>query len=340
MVHTGQFGITKVPELLNSFINIGPRGVQLFYIASAFTLFYSFDFRKVYEKRPNRNFFIRRFFRVAPLFYLAIIYYLIQNGFGSRYWLGDAKEISVANIISNLFFLNGFNPYWINSIVPGGWSIAIEMSFYACIPYLFSKIKNLNQAFLFFIFTLIISSFSNWYLESHILITDKTLWIDYLYLYFPSQLPVFALGIMLYFLIIKKEPLWKINIWYIHLFVATITVHYFNSEITTMPSHILYSIGFMFIAFTMGKHHIKILVNRITVYIGKISFGLYLVHFAALNLLEKFNLLNLLGTGAFNYLFRYLCVIFISIGIASFLHKYIEQPMQKIGKKWIQKLES
>ncbi len=340
MVHTGQFGITQVGDLFNSFIHLGPRGVQLFYIASAFTLFYSFDFRKENEKRPNRNFFIRRFFRIAPLFYLSIFYYLFQNGFGPRYWLGDANEVTGANIISNLFFINGFNPYWINSIVPGGWSIAVEMSFYACIPFLFSKIKHLNHAFLFFVFTLILSSFSNWYLESHVLISDKRLWIDYLYFYFPSQLPVFALGIMLYFLIIKKEQLWQINIWYVLLFAATIAVHYFNVEITIMPSHILYSIGFMFIALLMGKYHIKILVNRLTVFIGSISFGLYLVHFAALNLLEKFNLLNLLGTGTSNYLFRYLSVLAISIAMASFLYKYIEQPMQKFGKKWIQKLES
>jgi peptidoglycan/LPS O-acetylase OafA/YrhL len=276
------------------------------------------------KKKPNRNFFIRRFFRIAPLFYLAIIYYLFQNGFGPRYALGDCNVISTNNIIATTSFLNGFNPYWINSIVPGGWSIAVEMSFYACIPFLFPKIKNLNHAFLFFILTIMLSSFST----------------DYLYFYFPSQLPVFALGIMLYFLIIKKEPIWQINIWYLHLFVATITVHYFIEEINTMPSHILYSIGFMFIALLMGKYHIKILVNRLTVFIGSISFGLYLVHFAALNLLEKFNLLNLLGTGAINYLFRYLCVLMISIGIASFLYKFVEQPMQKIGKKWIQKLES
>ena len=53
--------------------SIGAYGVQLFYILSALTLFLSSSKRFSSEERPIFKFFIRRFFRIAPLFYLTVI---------------------------------------------------------------------------------------------------------------------------------------------------------------------------------------------------------------------------------------------------------------------------
>jgi peptidoglycan/LPS O-acetylase OafA/YrhL len=340
MVHTSQYGTTNIPSILNTIVQQGSRGVQLFYIASAFTLFYSFNYRFKQEKKPNRNFFIRRLFRIAPLFYLAVVYYLFQNGLGPRHWLGDGKEITSPNIFSNIFFINGFNPYWINSIVEGSWSIAVEMTFYFCFPFLFNKIKNLNQAFLFLCISLIFSSYLNRYLEAHALISDKQLWQDYLYFYFPSQLPIFALGIILYFVSIKKERTFQIHPAYLILFLIVFVGLIINREITSSSNYFVFGIGFLFVAYLMGNYHSKLLVNPITKYIGKISFGLYLTHFAVLHLLQKFDLVNLIGSGTVNYVLRYFTVLMISVIFASALYIIVEQPMQKLGKKWIQKLES
>ena len=93
------------------------------------------------------------------MYYLGIVYYLFQDGLGPRYMLGDETHITALNIISNFIFLNGFNPHWITSIVPGGWSITVEMTFYAILPLLFLKIKNLNNAFNFLNISLLIKLF-------------------------------------------------------------------------------------------------------------------------------------------------------------------------------------
>ena len=139
MVHVEQqsSGVAYLHPYIISIIENGSRGVQLFYILSAFTLFRSFKLRSTTESSPIKNYFIRRFFRIAPLYYLAIIYYLWQDGTGPRYWLGNAPKITNSNIISNVFFLHGLNPYWITSLVPGGWSVTVEVMFYLCVPILF-----------------------------------------------------------------------------------------------------------------------------------------------------------------------------------------------------------
>ncbi|MDR2627233.1 MAG: acyltransferase, partial [Dysgonamonadaceae bacterium] len=211
MIHTGQFGTMNIPNAFANIIWNGAIGVQLFYLASAFTLFLSMKSRVSKEYNSTKNFFIRRFFRIAPLYYLAIVYYLWQNGFGARYWLGDATQISTANILSNVFFFHGFNPYWINSLVPGGWSIAVEMMFYTILPFLFSKIKNINHAFNFYIITILIMAFLQIFLNKINPTSSDYLWEAYLSFYLPNQLPVFALGIIAYFIIIEHQSLTEIS---------------------------------------------------------------------------------------------------------------------------------
>ena len=52
----------------------GQTGVFLFFVTSSFTLCNS-AIERQNESNPTRNFFIRRFFRIAPLYYLGILLY-------------------------------------------------------------------------------------------------------------------------------------------------------------------------------------------------------------------------------------------------------------------------
>ena len=144
-VHCSQYGINNYPSYISRFFGQGARGVQLFFIVSAFTIFLSQKKRNSFEERPYRNFFVRRFFRIAPMYYLAIGYFIIQN-FHKALLDKNWDWGLVSNVFANLTFLHGFSPYWINSLVPGGWSIAVEMTFYLIVPFLVTKIRTTNQA--------------------------------------------------------------------------------------------------------------------------------------------------------------------------------------------------
>src|SRR5688572_12152133 len=56
----------------------GGMGVTLFFVVSAFSLFYTMPLR-LREPRPWVSFFVHRFFRIAPLFYLWIVLSLIRD---------------------------------------------------------------------------------------------------------------------------------------------------------------------------------------------------------------------------------------------------------------------
>ena len=339
LVHTNQYGSSNLPSVIGKIIGEGARGVQLFYIASAFTLFLSFKDRYTKEKLPIRNFFIRRFFRIAPMYYLGICYYIFQNGLGPRYWLGNETQITALNILSNFTFLHGFNPYWIASLVPGGWSIAVEMMFYAILPFLFFKIKNINQAFYFFILSLFLKLFLHLIFSRMPLISSGMLWSEYLFIYLPSQLPIFSLGIILYFLVFENESMRNISGKAILLFSGILIAQLSIGTQLILPNHILFGIAFLMLAYGLSVFKFKLLVNPLINYFGKISFSMYLVHFAVLHWLSKFNLVDFWSNGTINFMSRFLLVVALTAIISSILYYLIEVPFQTVGKKIINRWE-
>ena len=337
-VHTNQYGNTTLPNTIKNIIGEGSRGVQLFYLASAFTLFLSFKNRYTKEILPFRNFFIRRLFRIAPMYYLGICYYLFQDGFGPRYFLGDETHISTLNIFSNFTFLHGFNPYWINSLVPGGWSIAVEMTFYAIMPLLFFKIKNINQAFLFFLLSTSLSLVLNLVLMKFPLIASESLWVDFLFLYFPSQLPVFSLGIILYFIIAENESIKFISGKSLLLFSGMVMIQ-LSTGFQFISHHVIFGLAFLVLAYGLSIYRFKLIVNPVINYIGKVSYSMYLVHIAVLFWLNNYNLVDYWNNGTLNFLTRFLVVLLFTTLISTLTYNIIEVPFQKAGNKIINRWE-
>ena len=139
MVHTQKI-VQPENIYLKLLVNNGKYGVQLFYIASAFTLFLSCVIRK---EEKNKNFFIQRFFRITPIYYIAIFTYLFifidaSNSYNVNLRHCNDDNISFLDFLSNIIFLSSANPFWAGSIVPGGITISVEVIFYLIFPFLFN----------------------------------------------------------------------------------------------------------------------------------------------------------------------------------------------------------
>jgi peptidoglycan/LPS O-acetylase OafA/YrhL len=340
LVHVGGLASSGLPLFLKSIISRGARGVQLFYLMSAFTIVLTFIRHKKTEKKATTNFYIRRFFRIAPLFYLAIAYYLFQDGLGPRYWLGDAPGISVGNVLATIFFVNGANPYWITSIVPGGWSIAVEMSFYFIVPLLLKFIKNLKTATIFFFISVFIRFILHLVLSKNMLISSPELWANYLFIYFPNQLPIFILGIILYYLFYEKRGD-KFRYLFV-LIVPSLILQLFVKD----TSLILLGLSFMGLAALLRKYLPSNLLTRAMVYLGKISYSMYLVHFAVIFWLSKFLPLDYFGgtiavkyASFLNFGIWYIIVCLVTAAISSITFKYIEKPFISLGRRLIKARE-
>jgi peptidoglycan/LPS O-acetylase OafA/YrhL len=345
IVHSAQYGKgNNFPAVMQSIVANGARGVQLFFVLSAFTLFYSMNFRKNIEKYPNRNFFIRRFFRIAPLYYVGIAYYLWQDGLGARYWLGDASHISISNIISNILFVHGVNPYWITSVVPGGWAITVEMSFYCTAPFLFKRIQNFKQALNFVLISLVVRLILFAILRTfHPFIHYERLWDEYLFLYFPNQLPVFALGILMYY-VIKDNHNIDFPPMTTFLIAFMLIIDFATRKQVFFPDYFMFAVSFVILGIALSTLNFRLIVNPLIMHIGRVSYSIYLMHFAVLYWLSKYGMADYIIvtdnlSAITNYLLRLSLVIVITTVMATLSSRILEKPFQNVGKLLIDKLE-
>jgi len=112
--------------------------VPLFFVVSAWTLSLS-HWRRGETGRSLRNYWLRRFFRIAPTYYVAcVVAYSVLRIFNPT----SAAEIDVTNTLLHLTFLHGLTPTSFNAIVPGEWSIATEFGFYALLPLILQRANS------------------------------------------------------------------------------------------------------------------------------------------------------------------------------------------------------
>jgi len=335
LVHCAQYGSGElgIPIFFTNIIHDGDRGVQLFFLMSAFTIWMTFSRHKLCEKKASSNFYIRRFFRIAPMFYLAMAYYLVEDGVRSG--------ISMWNIVATTFFAHGISPYWINSVVPGGWTIAVEMSFYVGVPLMVKFVKDIKSATLVLLGSVLLKAVLQKIFEAHMLIPSRELWNDYLFQYFPGQIPIFMMGIILYYIFIDGKTA-------IATLFAIITPMLLLEKINAVTfvdvGLLLWGFFFMGVAFLLHEFVRENRGTRFLAYIGKISYSMYLTQFAVLHWLERFNLLDTVGLSGpwrpiLNFGLRYSLVCAATVLVSSLTYKFVEKPFIAFGNSLIKRRE-
>lgn len=320
-------------EKVTLFIKNGHLGVNLFFVVSAFTLMLSHQKRQ-YEDHANRNFFIRRFFRIAPMYYLAIIYFTFAYYTGLDFTNLNWGNVPKKELLTNILFINGFFPEYIHRYVPGGWSITVEFTFYAIFPFLFSKIKDINKAFVFTLTTLLIATIANLILTGTY--ADQN---NFLGLYIVAQLPVFSLGMLAFYIVTNKDKFAELKLPSLcYLAVSVFIYCYF-----AVSYDFLYSVVFFLLLIILTQKAYPLFSNKILAKIGRVSFSLYLMHFVMMTFFNRHGWMTWVKidstlSAACYFVLAYLSIFALSYICSVITHKFIEIPGQNLGKKLIQKL--
>jgi peptidoglycan/LPS O-acetylase OafA/YrhL len=348
LVHTAQ-SVPELPRWVLTITKYGQLGVQLFFVISAFTLCHSAD-RRSDEKDRDIKYLIRRFFRIAPLYYFGIIWYFLYRSAPTSLGAGSlqpAGGYTLVNMLANFFFVHGFYPPAHNYIVPGGWSIGTEMAFYLCFPVLFLMYRKMNEKgsihflILFALMTGCYYFFESWYLSCRGVLVEKN---NFLYYNLLNQLPVFTLGILAYFLtrnqVFTRIPI-VVDLFFLCLF-SWVTIVLWQAD--SFPPN-----PFMFVPFTAGlafvclfNIFVKIRMLNLSILrrVGQVSYSMYILHFMfawyAAQYLNRW--LGDSGRPIILLGFYYLMTIVLSFALAIVSEKFIEKPGIHAGKMLIQKV--
>jgi peptidoglycan/LPS O-acetylase OafA/YrhL len=340
LVHVCQSQSTVSP-LLYIASDFGKIGVQLFFFLSAYTLCLSFSSGR---DRSVGNFYLRRFFRIAPLYYTGIFVYFLVSRLPVLHTngaLSHAEAYTSSNVMANLLFVHGLVPLANNSIVPGGWSIGTEMLFYAMFPaiyYVYTKFNNVRSLILI---PIIIFLLANAFAVAAYFLAAPVFSDLFYYYFILNQLPVFSVGLSYFFL--EEAGYFRYNkmisgvCFAILIAVAFVLMYKLERNISLSIFIASLSFCFLFSLFKLGAFKFRLLAR-----IGQLSFSIYIFHF-----LFAWPLSTALATWLhlrlhpyLVYAICYVVVLLLSMMLAIVSEFLIEKPGINLGKQLIRKRQA
>jgi len=329
--------------------HIGQEAVNAFMLASGFLIYFQCSIGKTYHLLSNKegikNFYIRRFFRIAPAYYVSLIVALVLSdnlGF-SREIIAETLPSTATNMdryyienkwesfLIHISFVFGAIPSYSFSTPLPDWSLGLEMQFYAFFPALFFFFK---RSFLKYYIFFIMLMFGIWFMSNQ----------EGLIFPMPSYLPLkfhnFAAGIALSHLLLNQENESKYHQYII--VIITIVALYFGNQTGIMPILFLFSWWWVCRENNVKEGRLVSIVHYMFTHksskiLAEISYSLYIFH---LILMLPFFAYILKGRelSSIEWILSSLVLLFLSMGFSYLIYKYVEIPGIKMGKKQIKSL--
>lgn len=331
--------IPLFPRSWATLADAGGTGVKLFFAASAFTLFMSLDHRRT-EPHRLELFFLRRFLRIAPMYILGMIMYAALGwARGRAYATGSGFDVFL-----NLVLLHGLFPSAYFGLVPGGWSIGVEVLFYLMLPALMGIISKARYLVLAWIVAVGVAaawhaSYAYW--EK---LYDPFYARQLVKLWLPNQLPIFIAGAAAYWCVREASPIlswlrrspaagYAIVFGLLVIGKALEPVGEFWAPLFLAPPFCLLIL--------VTSVTVPLWIRRIFAPLGILSFSIYVLHFAFVSLLVRPVSTFLEATGlrgsplaALQFAVSLTLVLGLSALAARVTWRYVENPMIDVGRRY------
>jgi peptidoglycan/LPS O-acetylase OafA/YrhL len=336
---------------------VGKNGVHLFFVLSGFLITYLLLKEK--EKHQTilfKKFFLRRIFRIWPLYYLIVLIGFLLIPFLAHNFTIFERVPYYYELISNPenYSFNAILLYLLilpnialsyDFLIAGcsqAWSIGVEEQFYILWPLL---IFVFSRRIIVWVFTILLLFFIFSYAfiqpdSFHLLSKDATFAemllprIYALIKIFPFEfMTIGAIGGYLYAYDKEKvNDFLKSKFIYVSVVVFVFAFLFFSLFIPYFQSIIL---GFLFlflILITISEENSIVFRNKPLSYLGKISYGIYMYHPFVMFLIFPFANTYFKDNDSTLYynLFVYSFVFCITILLSHFSYKYFESVFIKI----------
>ena len=325
--------------------------VSFFFVLSGFVLAYAHPTLDLRAGIPP--FLIRRWFRIWPLHVFCLILWcvLMPNAFRESIHAHHGR----LEFLANFFLVHAWVPFssFFFSYNAVSWSVSAEWFFYLCFPFLLYLIIRrgsliaLTAAFVPLLLMLTLSSTLG--LKDYSGLNNQITVSSLVYINPLSRLFEFAVGMVLQKMTCRidnrrLEP----YMWILQMIAVCWGICFilFSEKINDLHlSHLLqtwkiFSGGVFIWAFVIwcfsfsNSWPSRLLSNRVLVYLGEISYAIYLIHSSITNIVPLMPGVGLhLSNGA--QLTLYFVLL---IAIASLLYFLVEMPGRYLGKLLVKKI--
>ena len=250
------------------FFRFGVTGVDLFFIISGFVIMMSLE-----RIRFGYEFIINRFCRLFPTYWMCVTLTLIIIMLCAKTYTGSPATVPWAQYFANMTM---FQFYLGHKDLDGPyWTMLIEMLFYLVMLTLFYD-KALRSV-VFILVAMVLSM--TLLIEKYI---DNSFTWNYLQNFPLMQfLPLFLAGILFYKLYNQEKKSFLYILLILGCYLAQVLLYKYSGRSFMYVSHPEYklTLGIYFILFFLFLFKkLRFIVNKPTLFLGKISFALYLIH--------------------------------------------------------------
>lgn len=314
-----------------TWLRSGAYGVQLFFILSAFTLLRSSDAR-TQERFPTASFYLRRAFRILPLWWLAVFAYGLLNRNGFSY------------LLPNLFFYSGFIRFRPIEMILPQWSLFVEETFYLFLPLLLPLRLSVKRAGIFLIALLVVQQLWSG-LAPTSGVPANYFFIDY----FPlNQWFCFGIGFVwfalvrgqYFFTLVKKKQIPSSLLDALTLVFLVVLIPL---------NHVAAAFAFVPLVFTASVSQTlwgRFCRSRLLTAFGRSCYSIYLWQIAIFNLFAPFHtsISQSLGLAQLSLELQFLIAFPVfaaySLAVGMLSWRFIERPLIEFGRRIIAKLNN
>lgn len=311
-------------------------GVPLFYTISGFALAYGYADR-LNKPAQIKRFYIRRLFRIAPLFYTMLCLWLLAN------WVVWNTTVSFRTIALNMSFLFGLIPGQHESIVWAGWSIGIEMLYYLIFPVIVVLIPNLWAALGAFVVACLLST-----KIFHALSTAG--FGSYAYMNLGTHLPFFAGGFVAFrlwqamrFARIPRLGWGLLAVSGLLALLVAGSPYVYAALVDIGFERGIWAVVFAMLLLSACHTRNPVLESGPLRNLGKLSFSLYLLHPMIMAGLIKLDfriwVIQLSEAAMTNFLIAAFFIIGLVWMFSSLSYRFVEAPGIELGKRLVKRLQ-
>lgn len=302
--------------------------ISYFFVLSGFILVISASKNgKLTEKINAFQFWKKRAARILPIYLFSILLFFALN---FKYDSSIPLWWQLQSYVYSLFLVQSWNYKLVMDVNFPAWSLSVEALFYFIFPLLYSLLHKLRSVNLIFI------SLTVWLLNSLLffILTEQNFPPNFSKFYPLFHLATFITGICSGVLFIKNYP-WLCGKGKKYLYwVTTLSVififytSYSNWKFYEYQHNGLLSPFFVLLFYSlaiMKGRFIDILSTKPFVFLGNISFSIYLFQFPVLQICQKY-IPGLQGKEAKDIFFQYLIIL---ICFSALTYLIIEKPLRR-----------
>ncbi|MGG4623959.1 acyltransferase family protein [Serratia odorifera] len=353
MVVLSHFAVTitgKAPadSFFNIFTSNSPFAVDLFFFISGFIIVYTTQGHISSGVIRSADFLIKRIFRIFPVYYFCLAVFVVLVMYYDYFAAG--KELQIESIIKSIFLLpldpSKESPFYGYSAIVPAWTITYEVYFYAVFfasLLVTSKYRTITCSILLIGVSIAVQKTAGngfTFNAESVSLHHDSIFYNLSFIANPIVFD-FVIGMIAAEFFMSKIYRGLVDVFdVISPIMLCVGVASFVSMFRFGYGITHGAIGalclFISVLHYDFSHSVK--YPRPLVYLGDISYSLYMSHVVTINICDRYSEALFVYTNAQGWR-RFVVIIALAIGVAAVMRRVIEMPSTKVAKNLVNRIK-